>query len=70
MRHVVPGSLGKEHPVRKSYMNIGLATADEDCFLEPTLQSIAAAHGKTVGQVLSAPSAIWTNRELRSTEDR
>lgn len=35
----------------KSYMNIGLATADEDCFLEPTLQSIATAHGKTVGQV-------------------
>ena len=59
------GSLGEDIysesnlvPDRKSYMNIGLATADEDCFLEPTLQSIATAHGKTVGQVLSASSAM------------
>ncbi|CAE7505404.1 XYL1 [Symbiodinium natans] len=35
----------------KSYVGIGLASADEDCFLEPTLRTIADAHGKTVGRV-------------------
>ncbi|CAE7624395.1 XYL1 [Symbiodinium pilosum] len=36
----------------KSYVGIGLATAEEDCFLEPALKSIADTHGKTVGQVV------------------
>jgi len=35
-----------------SYLGIGLATAEDDCFKEPALKTIADAHGKTVGQVI------------------
>ena len=41
---------------RKSYVGLGLATAEEDCFLEPALKSMAEAHGKTVGP---GPSQAW-----------
>ncbi|CAE7595112.1 XYL1 [Symbiodinium natans] len=36
----------------KSYLGIGLASAEDDCFLEPLLTSIAEKHSKTVGQVV------------------
>jgi len=35
----------------KSYIGMGMATNEEDCFQDPVITKIAGAHGKTAGEV-------------------